>query len=59
MQVACNIRLETLDKGYNFASDLISIGGLHAKLWAFKVMEIPSMGILRLPRQNDIWMLVP
>jgi len=28
---------------------LISIGGLHAKLWASKVVGVPISGILRLP----------
>jgi len=31
---------KALDKGYNFFSKLISIGGLHAKLWASKVTEV-------------------
>jgi hypothetical protein len=43
-------RWKALDEGYNFALDFISIGGLHAKLWAPKVA-----GVLR---QNDIWVLV-
>jgi hypothetical protein len=30
-------RWKALDKGYNFSLDFISIGGLHAKLWARKV----------------------
>jgi hypothetical protein len=51
--------LKDLDKGYNFASDLISIGGLHAKLWAPKVAGIPVVRISELPRQNDNWVLVP
>ncbi len=42
---------KALDKGYNFASKLISIKGLHKKLWASKVTKVP--------RQNDIWVLVP
>jgi len=33
-------RWKTLDKGYNFSLDLISIGGLHKKLWASKVARI-------------------
>jgi hypothetical protein len=54
---------KSLDKGYNFPSYLISIRGLHAKLWAPKVTRVPTMGILRLPLgslrgQNAIWMLV-
>jgi hypothetical protein len=40
---------KALDKGYNFASDLISIGGLHAKLCAFKVVGVVVVGISRLP----------
>jgi len=31
--------------GYNFALDLISIGRLHAKLWAPRVARVPIMGI--------------
>jgi hypothetical protein len=34
-----------LDKGYNFTLDLISIGGLHTKLWALKVMGVSNVGI--------------
>jgi hypothetical protein len=34
-----------LDKGYNFSLDLISIRGLHAKLWAPKVVGVPVVGI--------------
>jgi len=40
---------KTLDEGYNFALNLISIGGLHAKLWGPKVMGIPTLGISGLP----------
>jgi hypothetical protein len=39
---------EALDEGYNFASDLTSIGGLHTKLWASKVARDPILGILGL-----------
>jgi hypothetical protein len=42
-------RWKALNKGYNFALELISIGGLHAKLWAFKVVGVPNVGISRLP----------
>ncbi len=42
-------RWKDLNEGYNFASDLISIGGLHTKLWAPKVTRVPTLGILRLP----------
>jgi hypothetical protein len=40
------------DKGYKFALNLISIGGLHTKLWAPKVgtvARVPTLGISRLP----------
>jgi hypothetical protein len=54
---------KALDKGYNFALDFISIGGLHKKLRAPKVAESQlrefrdsQMGV---PKQNAIWMLVP
>jgi len=40
---------KALDEGYNFALDLISIGDLHAKLWAPKVMRIPTVGIPGFP----------
>jgi hypothetical protein len=32
-----------LGKGYNFSLDLISIGGLHTKLWDPKVVGIPTL----------------
>jgi hypothetical protein len=38
-----------LDEGYNFALDLISIKGMHAKLWRPKVARIPTLTISRLP----------
>ncbi len=37
------------DEGYNFAWDLISIRGLHAKLWGLKVAGVPTLGISRFP----------
>jgi hypothetical protein len=40
---------KNLDEGYNFASDLISIRGLHATLWAPKVAGIHVVKISRLP----------
>jgi hypothetical protein len=40
---------KALDKGYNFALDLISIGGLHTKLWAPKVDGVPTLRISGLP----------
>jgi hypothetical protein len=38
-------RWKALDKGYNFASDLISIGGLQAKLWDPKVAGVVTLAI--------------
>jgi hypothetical protein len=38
-------RWKALDKGYNFALDLITIEGLHRKLCALKVAKVPSVGI--------------
>jgi hypothetical protein len=49
VQVACHILWKTIDKGYNFASDLISIEGLQRKLWAPKIEGVPSLRILGLP----------
>jgi hypothetical protein len=40
---------KALNEGYNFALDLISIKGLHAKLWAPKVARVPIVGISRFP----------
>jgi hypothetical protein len=42
-------RWKALDEGYNFALDLITIGGLNKKLCALKVVGVSSMGILGLP----------
>jgi hypothetical protein len=42
-------RWKDLDEGYNFDLDLISIRGLHAKLWAPKVAGVPIVWILRFP----------
>jgi hypothetical protein len=51
---------KTLDEGYNFASNLIVIGGLHAKLCTSKVTGIIVVGISLLPFGNPktkkIWM---
>jgi hypothetical protein len=46
-------RWKALEERYNFALDLISIGGLHTKLWSSKVAEVPTLGI---SGQNTIWM---
>jgi len=40
---------KALNKRYNFALELISIGGLHAKLWGPKVTRDPTLAISRLP----------
>jgi hypothetical protein len=37
---------KNLNKGYNFVLDLISIGGLHIKLWGPKVARVPTLAIL-------------
>jgi hypothetical protein len=34
---------KALDKGSNFVSDLIPIGGLHTKLWGPKVVGVPTL----------------
>jgi len=36
---------KALNEGYNFASDLISIKGLHEKLWRPKVTGVPILVI--------------
>jgi hypothetical protein len=48
-----------LDKGYNFALNHISIGGLPTKLWAPKVTEVPTLRTSGLLRQKVIWALIP
>jgi hypothetical protein len=40
------------------ATTFIWIRGLHKKLWAPKVTRVPTLGILGVPGQNDIWVLV-
>jgi hypothetical protein len=40
---------KALDEGYNFAWDIISIRGLHTKLWASKVIKVLILGISGLP----------
>jgi len=42
-------RWKALNKGYNFALDLILIEGLHTKLWGPKVTGVPILGISELP----------
>jgi hypothetical protein len=40
---------KALDKSYNFALDLIAIGGLHVKLCNPKVVGVPVVGISGFP----------
>jgi len=40
---------KALDKGYNFVSNLISIGALHAKLWGPKAARVPTLRISGFP----------
>ncbi len=42
-------RWKALDKGYNFTSNLIAIGGLHKTLCALKVARVPLVTISGLP----------
>jgi hypothetical protein len=41
-----------LKEGYNFASNLITIEGFHAKLWAPKVAKVLTVGIPGLPFES-------
>ncbi len=43
---------KALNEGYNFASDLISIGNLHAKLWAPKITGVLVVRISGFPLGN-------
>jgi hypothetical protein len=45
LHTVCNYYWKALDESYNFASDLISIEGLLAKLWGSKVTGIPTWAI--------------
>jgi hypothetical protein len=45
-------RWKALDKGYNFASDLITIEGLHWKLCALKAAGVTTVGISGLPSES-------
>jgi hypothetical protein len=42
-------RWKALDEGYNFVLDLISIEDLYKKLYACKVIGVPTLGISGLP----------
>jgi hypothetical protein len=49
-------------EGYNFASNLISIEGLHTKLWALIIAGVPTLGILGplgSPRTKCDWGVSP
>jgi len=48
-----------LDEGYNFASDLISIRCMYAKLWAPKVVGVLNVEISGLPLRFPKWWLPP
>jgi hypothetical protein len=51
-------RWKALDKGYNFTLDLISIGGLHAKLWAMQSCGSLSYENFRTPTWES-WDKIP
>jgi hypothetical protein len=57
MKVMCHILLKSSQQGLQLIINLISIEGLKTKLWVSKVVGVPILGISRLPRQNDIWVL--
>jgi hypothetical protein len=42
-------RWKALNENYNFTLNIISIEGLHTKLWGPKVTKVPTLGISRLP----------
>jgi hypothetical protein len=52
-------RWKTLDEGYNFGLDLISIGGLHTKLRGVKVVRVPMLLILGVMGQKTICTKAP
>jgi hypothetical protein len=52
MQVMCDMPLETLNEGYNFGLYLISIRGLHTKLWGPKTARVPTLAISGLPFES-------
>jgi len=45
------VHWKAFNKGYNFALDLISIKGLHTKLWAPKVVSL-KFGNFGIPETN-------
>jgi hypothetical protein len=52
VQVACDILLESSRQGLQVDLDLISIEGLHTKLWTVKVTEVTILRISGLPFRN-------
>jgi len=40
------------DEGCNFTLEFTSIGGLHTKLWAFKIARVPILRISGLPLES-------
>jgi len=42
-------RWKDFDEGYNFALNLISIEGLHTKLYGPKFVKVPTLGISGFP----------
>jgi hypothetical protein len=45
---------KALDEEYNFVLNLISIRGLHAKLWGPKITKVPTLAISRLPLESHV-----
>jgi hypothetical protein len=45
---------KALDESYNFASNCISIEGLHTKLWGSKVVGVSTWAILGLPLWSPV-----
>jgi hypothetical protein len=52
VQVVCNILLESSERGLQLFLDLISIGGLHTKLWGPKVVGVWTLAILGLSLES-------
>jgi hypothetical protein len=48
---------KSLDEGYNFAFDLISIRDVHKKLWAPKIAWVPTLGTSGLGSLETKWHL--
>jgi hypothetical protein len=42
-RVTCHWK--ALNNGYNFGWDLVSIGGMHTKLWGAKIARVPTLAI--------------